>query len=251
MGQIDGALLAFFVSGAVTVALALGAMVFFLVLSQRKTLALHRKYTRDLLQAQEDERAWVAREVHDDAVQRLAVIANELSDVLPQSVSPEGNRVQGIVGEVQDLGISLRKLAHRLHPSAIDKGGIVPALEQLASDMHAGFGLDVQVQVEHQPATLSRESELALYRIAQESLRNVATHSGAREAKVRLAGESGQVVLEVSDHGKGLDPRNGPGGIGVMSMRERARLAGGTLTLTSQPGTGTIVRVVLPEVSHA
>jgi two-component system sensor histidine kinase UhpB len=98
---------------------------------------------------------------------------------------------------------------------------------------------------------LSRESELALYRIAQESLRNVATHSGVREAKVRLARESGQIVLEISDQGKGLEPRNGSVGIGVMSMRERARLAGGTLTLTSQPGTGTIVRVMLPEPSHA
>lgn len=247
----SSALWSFFLTGALSVAVLLGAMVVFLVLAQRKTLALHQKYTHDLLQAQEDERAWVAREVHDDAVQRLAVIANELSDVLPQSVSPEGNRVQGIVGEVQDLGISLRKLAHRLHPSAIDKGGIVPALEQLASDMHTGFGLEVRVQVDHHPTALSRESELALYRIAQESLRNVASHSGVREATVRLARDAGQVVLEVSDHGKGLDPRNGAGGIGVMSMRERARLAGGTLTLTSQPGTGTIVRVVLPEGSHA
>ncbi|HET9514629.1 MAG TPA: sensor histidine kinase [Gemmatimonadales bacterium] len=250
MGSIDGALLAFFISGALTVALALGAMVLFLVLSQRKTVALHRKYAQDLLKAQEDERAWVAREVHDDAVQRLAVIANELSDVLPQTVSPEGNRVQGIVGEVQDLGISLRKLAHRLHPSAIDKGGIVPALEQLASDMHAGLGLEVRVEVQHQPAALSRDSELALYRIAQESLRNVATHAGVLEATVRLARESGQVVLEISDQGGGLGPPNGAGGIGLMSMKERARLAGGTLTLTSRPGMGTIVRVVLPEVSH-
>jgi len=242
----SGALWVFFVTGALSVTIVLGTMGTLLVLSQRKTLALHRRYAQDLLRAQEEERAWIAREVHDDAVQRLAVIANELSSILPAAVSGgQANRIDGIVGEVQDLGISLRKLAHGLHPSAIDKGGIVPALEQLAADVGSGLGLDVRITIEQPPAGLSRDSELALYRIAQESLRNVARHAGVRQATLRLGRHNGRVVLEVADQGSGIS-RNGPAGIGLMSMRERARLAGGTLSISSRPGLGTTITATLP-----
>ena len=242
----SSALWVFFVTGALSVAIVLGTMGALMVLSQRKTLALHRKYAQDLLQAQEAERAWVAREVHDDAVQRLAAIANELSEVLPSSV-PEGdtNRVEGIVGEVQDLGISLRKLAHGLHPSAIDKGGIIPALDQLAADMGNTYDLEVARQLE-QPVGLPREHELALYRIAQESLRNVARHAGVKTATLTLAQQNGHVILQVKDRGSGDINPTGRTGIGLMSMRERARLAGGTLSIASRPGHGTTITARIP-----
>jgi two-component system sensor histidine kinase UhpB len=98
---------------------------------------------------------------------------------------------------------------------------------------------------------LSRESELALYRIAQESLRNVARHAGVRDARVRLGENEGQVVLEIADQGNGLVARNAPAGIGLMSMRERARLAGGTLAVSSRPGAGTTISVLLPQSQPA
>jgi signal transduction histidine kinase len=211
-------------------------------------LARERQYAQELLRAQEAERAWVAREVHDDAVQRLAAIANELSEVLPQTVAGVApNRVSGIVGEVQDLGVTLRQLAHGLHPSAIDKGGIVPALHQLAADLANAHGLMVDLIVEQSPAGLSRDAELTLYRIAQESLRNVARHAGVQRATLRLGRTNGTTVLEVIDQGSGIQSAPGKAGIGLRSMDERARLAGGQLSVASRPGEGTTITVRLPE----
>lgn len=242
-----GALWAFFVTGALSVAVALGALLIFFLLSQRKALARERQYAQDLLQAQEEERAWIAREVHDDAVQRLAVIANELSNVLPQAVAESGsNRIAGIVGEVQDLGVSLRKLAHGLHPSAIDKGGIVPALHQLAADLNAASGFTVDLMIGEIPR-LSRESELVLYRIAQESLQNAARHAGVQRAALRLGRDNGHAVMVVADQGSGLVSQPGRNGIGLRSMEERARLAGGTCRVEGQPGVGTTVTARIPE----
>jgi signal transduction histidine kinase len=242
-----GALWVFFVTGALSVAFALGALLVFFLLAQRKAMARERQYARDLLQAQEAERAWIAREVHDDAVQRLAVIANELSNVLPHAVQGIGsNRVSGIVGEVQDLGVSLRNLAHGLHPSAIDKGGIIPALHQLATDFNTSSGFIVDLVI-NDPPRLSRDAELAIYRIAQESLRNVARHAGVARATVRRGRHNGHAVLEVIDQGSGLVPLAARTGIGLRSMQERALLAGGTCRIESRPGIGTTVLARVPE----
>ncbi|MCI0455406.1 MAG: ATP-binding protein [Gemmataceae bacterium] len=248
MPSSDSALWTFFLTAALSVALALGGMALFLVLSQRKTLALHRRYARDLLQAQEAERAFVAREVHDDAVQHLAAIANELDAILPKT-SPDlgGQRVKGIVGEVNDLATSLRKLAHRLHPSGIDKGGVVAALQILGHDLHAAHNLEVRLDLPDLPLGLPRETELCMYRVAQEALRNVVTHSGVHEAEVSVRRDTTVVSLEVKDRGLGFTPGSkAASGIGMMSMRERAQLAGGELTVASRPGKGTTVRLTLP-----
>lgn len=247
----DNALWAFFLTSALTVAVAVGATAIFLVLSQRRTLALHRRHAQELLRAQEAERAWVAREVHDDAVQHLAAIANELRAVLPSAVpSLSAQRVEGLVGEVRDLSDALRKLAHGLHPSALDKGGAVPALQQLAITMRATDGFDVQLSLPDEPLGLAAEVELCLFRVAQEALRNAARHAGVREASLRLSRGEGTVCLEVMDQGAGMpEVPAASRGIGLLSMRERARLAGGTLEVTSRPGSGTTVRLTLPAIS--
>lgn len=253
MSGSDSALWSFFLTAAVSVTLALGGMAAFVVLAQRRTLALHRKYAQDLLQAQEAERAYVAREVHDDAVQHLAAIANELDAVLPQaSPSLAGQRVKGIVGEVSDLAASLRKLAHRLHPSAIDKGGVLPALAILAQDLSAADGFEVRLQLPAELPNLSHEAELCIYRVTQEALRNVVRHAGVSSAEVTLTPNGRVVTLEVRDTGAGFVTGAGRGsGIGVMSMNERARLAGGELTVTSRPGAGTTVRLTVPVAEPA
>lgn len=246
-----GALWVFFVTGALTVAIALGALLAFVLLAQRKALDREQRFARQLLQAQEAERAWVAREVHDDAVQRLAVISNELSQVLPGALAgSDPTRVSGIVGEVQDLGVSLRKLAHGLHPSAIDKGGLGPALQQLAADLNASSGFVVDLEISDVPR-LSRESELALYRIAQESLTNASRHAGVGRATVRLGHENGVAVLKVADQGSGMAAHSGRTGIGLRSMQERARLAGGSCRIVSQPGAGTTVIAQVPQRQDA
>jgi len=244
----SGALWAFFLTGALTVAAVLGAMIIFLVLAQRRTLALHRRHTQELLRAQEAERAWVAREVHDDAVQHLAAIANELRAILPEAVpSASAQRVEGMVGEVNDLAESLRVLAHRLHPSALDKGGAVSALALLAEQMHDASGFEVELSLPEAPLGLHPEVELCLFRVAQEALRNAARHAGVSRARVTLRRTNAHVELAIADQGAGMPAtRSASRGIGLLSMQERARLAGGRLQVASRPGEGTTVQLTLP-----
>lgn len=252
MPSSSGALWAFFLTGALTVAAVLGAMIIFLVLAQRRTLALHRRHTQELLRAQEAERAWVAREVHDDAVQHLAAIANELRAILPEAVpSAASQRVEGMVGEVNDLAESLRGLAHRLHPSALDKGGAGPALIQLAEQMHDANGFEVELSLPEAPLGLDPDAELCLFRIAQEALRNAARHAGVSRARVTLRRAGASVDLTVSDQGAGLPATPSRSrGIGLLSMQERARLVGGRLEVTSRPGEGTTIHLTLPVPSN-
>ena len=225
-----------------------------MILAQRRLLSLHQEHMRGLLTAQEEERAWVAREVHDDAVQRLAVLHHELRELERQGgaqVDGNGRRLDGIVAEVEDLASALRKLAHRLHPAAIEQAGLVTALRQLAGEISRTAGLPVDVQVEADGIRIPPREALALFRIAQEALRNAARHAEASRATVVLAADRDGLELRVEDDGRGFDVAAVPdGGIGLIGMRERARLVGGEADIQSGLRGGTVVsaRVPLPEV---
>lgn len=221
-----------------------------MVIGQRRLVALHRGYAQRLLAAHEEERARVAREVHDDAVQRLALLHHELEafDAETSLPAPQRRRFGGILGEVQDLSASLRQLAHRLHPALIEQAGLVPALAQLAEEMGRGFGLAVHLDLGSSAPALSPEGALVLYRVAQEALRNVAQHAEVAEATVALRATDAEVRLVVADRGRGFD-REGRGrlpGLGLIGMNERAQLLGGGATVESRPGEGTTVTVRLP-----
>ncbi len=249
-----------FLVAALTVGVIVLALGIALVITQRRFLALHRAYAERLLKAQEEERAWVAREVHDDALQRVAMLVHELHDwaaeargeeAPPDPARLEATRIEAMRAELEDLAVMLRRVAHRLHPTLIDQAGLVPALEGLASDVGRATGVRVQVERPAGFPTLPREAALHLYRIAQEALRNVVTHAGVPAARVALAAADGRVTLAVSDEGRGFataDPARRRG-LGLISMSERARLAGGTLELTSDAGAGTTVRVTVPLVT--
>ncbi len=231
---------------------ALGAA---LVISQHRVLGLHRDYGRRLLATQDQERAWVAREVHDDVVQRIAVLRHEVEGyrALAGVLTPEQERrLEGLDGEIEDLGVALRQLAHRLHPSTLDHGDLRVALAQLAEETGRLHGLFVQVDAELPPDFRAPELTLAAYRIGQEALRNVARHAGVTGARVSAVVRDGRLVLTVRDEGRGFDlhaPAGGaarPPGLGLLTMRERAIQAGGSTEIRSAPGEGTTVRVTLP-----
>jgi len=248
-----------FIGGVLAAVILLAGFVAAVVLSQRRYLNLHRAHARQVLEAQEQERAWVSREVHDDAVQRVALIGRECAAVAESGsgVSREqGEQLRAIQNELRDLGTFLRRLAHRLHPPLIDRGGLPAALAALCKEV----GQTHAVQVEHWIPSddtlgqLSPQSAIALYRIAQEALQNVAKHAATTTATLELVTSPDTVELVIRDQGWGFNTSKnhrppggeGGGGIGLMSMKERAVLAGGEVAVTSSPGAGTEVRARIP-----
>jgi signal transduction histidine kinase len=221
-----------------------------MVIAQRRLVALHRGFAQRLLAAQEEERARVAREVHDDAVQRLAMLSHELTELqgVPDRSAAERHRLAGIRGDVDDLTVSLRKLAHQLHPSVIEQLGLVPALRQLADEVGRG-GLTVTLDLPAVAPPLRADRALVLFRVAQEALRNVAQHAGVSQARLTVAAADHAVTLTIVDRGRGFDPAAGrrERGLGLIGMNERAALVGGRAAIDARPGQGTSVTVSVPQ----
>lgn len=243
-----------FVATILAVVVLVGGLGIAMVIAQRRLVAVHRSYTQRLLEAHEEERARVAREVHDDAIQRLVVVKHELDELGASGHGLDAVRLHhldGIRNEVQDLADALRKLAHRLHPAAIEQAGVSVALAQLAEEMERASDVRVELDLPDAPLDLSRDASLALFRIAQESLRNVVRHSGVNRASLTLRGAGPVAELVIRDAGAGFDPNAGTrAGIGLVGIDERARLVGGTARIHSAPGSGTTVTVRVP-LSHS
>jgi len=222
-----------------------------LVIHQRRFLGMHRSYASRLLATQDEERAWVAREVHDDALQRLALLRHECERVAalePPLPTAQRDAVLAIRQELEDLGVLLRGLAHRLHPALIDQGGLCAALTGLASEVERSAGLPVRLLLPEEPPAIDAGAALAIYRIAQEALRNAVQHAGVTEVHLVLTGTDHGYELEVSDAGRGFNterPARGAG-LGLIAMRERVNLADGKLSISSRPGAGTVVRASFP-----
>lgn len=245
-----------YVAAAAAVAVILAALAAALFIYQRHNLRLHRSYAKKLLEAHEEERAWVAREVHDDALQRVAMLQHELSEWDTGELATGGHpertalRVEALRSELQDLGVMLRRVAHRLHPAIIDQAGLLPALSQLANDVARASGIEIETTFDDggRSEHLSRERSLQLYRIVQEGLRNVTKHSGARRACIGVRATPTDIVVTIQDFGRGFEASDPTAstGLGLISMAERTRLADGRYELWSKPGEGTTVRVSVP-----
>jgi signal transduction histidine kinase len=219
-----------------------------LVIAQRRRLSMHRDYSQRVLSAHEEERAWVARELHDDMLQRVAMVRHELDSLwatLSSAATPaEAHRLRALNAELVDLGVALRTVAHRLHPTIVDQLGLPRALEALGGEFARG-GLDVQVAVPTD-ASIPAPVAHAAYRIAQEALRNIVKHAGVKEAQMLLDVDAPGLILRISDNGRGFTSSAGTPGLGLASMRERAALIHGTVQVKSKPGGGTVVEAVLP-----
>ncbi len=207
---------------------------------QLETLA--KRLTRQ----REEERARLSRELHDETAQVLAALSLELGS-LEESLNPsEAVRVQVASRLVREGIASIRAVTDRLRPPLLDDLGLVPALHALVEMYGRDAGLTVDFDAAVQEITTDPERELTLYRALQESLANVARHSGVRTARVKLAEREGCVALEVEDSGTGTTEREVWTGGGLAGLRERLERLDGSIAVTSQPGQGTIVRVVLP-----
>jgi PAS domain S-box-containing protein len=216
-----------------------------------------KRLTGRLLEAQEVERRRVARELHDDINQGLALLSMEM-DLLarsrPVSAAEIADRLQGISGRVKELSSSVHDLSHQLHPSKLEHLGLVAAVRGLCRELEHSHGLQVKFTHHPDPGEVPVDTALCLYRIVQEALRNVVRHSGTDHAVVELNGTPDGIRLRVSDDGIGFDPTaHGNGGLGLVSMRERLYLIGGQMVINSRPAGGTRidVRVPLPEAAES
>ncbi len=204
-----------------------------------------RDSTRRALGAQEGERLRIARELHDEVGQQLTALLLQLSSARRQA----GEELQPILAEAHALAREsledIRRVARELRPEALDDLGLPSALAALCERLRQQAGLVVERDVQPVLPALSGEEELVLYRVAQEALTNVLRHAGVDRAALSLRVADDGIVLEVRDDGRGFEVE---GAIhnGLIGMRERALLVGGTLEVRSRPGAGTLVRLSLP-----
>ncbi|MEW6048408.1 MAG: sensor histidine kinase [Bacillota bacterium] len=213
-----------------------------------------RQLAKQLVSAQEHERNRIARELHDDAVQALVVLARRL-DELATATEPAATMADQLQ-EARKLARhaveAIRRVMRGLRPPVLEDLGLVPALRQLAAEMTGADGPRVAVYVAGRLERLDPECELGLYRIAQEAMCNVMHHARASRAAVCVTFRPGIVRLAVCDDGVGF-PRDTnrasggvTGGLGLLGMAERARSIGGQLRIYSKPGRGTTLLVTVP-----
>jgi signal transduction histidine kinase len=212
-------------------------------LSQR----VSRDAVRRVVEAQELERARLARELHDETGQALTSILLGLKS-LEDSAAGDG---RAAVAELRALVVStlqdVRRLAVELRPAALDDFGLVPAIERLRDSVEEQSELSVDVQSELGDERLPADTETALYRIAQEAFTNVLKHAGAHRVAVKLSRRDDAVTLVVHDDGKGFDQAEiRDGSLGLVGMRERVALLGGRLAIESSEGAGTMLRAEVP-----
>jgi len=219
------------------------------ITEQRRIQEVLRDLGSRLIAAQEEERSRVARELHDDLNQRMALLSMELEQLESERKSPRvlHKHVQRLQEHVDEIAADIHRLSYRLHPSKLDHLGLAPAVESLCRELSSDR-LTVHYEQSGFPATLTPDVTLCLFRIAQEALRNCVKHSNAEVALVSLDRVDGEIHLSVSDDGCGFDANSSAmqQGLGFTSMRERLRLVQGTMDIRSRPLHGTTIQVSVP-----
>ena len=218
--------------------------------SQAKLLVSYdriRHLSRRLLGEQEAERARIARELHDDINQQLAILSVDLdrlrSDQLPVH---SANRLSRALETTQGISTSVRELSHRLHPARLQLMGLVASLDGLRRDLSPPH-LSISFCHHDVPAEIDQNVALSLFRVAQEALANAVKHSDAGHVWIDLTGAPSSVALTIADDGKGFDVDDvANAGLGLVSMKERVEAVGGILEIHATPGVGTRLSVIVP-----
>jgi len=209
---------------------------------------LHELPSR-LIQAQEEERQRIARELHDDIGQRLSLLMVELEQVnreLPVVSINKYREFAEVLQGIDEVTTDIHQLSHRLHSSKLQYLGLKAALRELCQKISAKYEIVIFQRLDDIP-DLAYDMQLCFYRVAQEALNNVVRHSNSRTGFVRLTKSKRTARLEIADSGNGFDPASIREGLGLASMRERLRSINGTFSITSSPGHGT---QVVAEVGH-
>jgi signal transduction histidine kinase len=206
--------------------------------------------TGKLIEAQEEERRRIGRELHDGLNQQLAMFAVELG-LLARQAPPEATEliasILSLRQRAEGLSDDLRLITHQLHPAALEHLGLVSALRSLCAEFSRHEGIRVWFSIEKELGRVPSDIAICLYRIAQEALRNVAKHSGASEAWVRIVENRNEIQLSIEDKGVGFKLTSNPtSGLGLVSIQERVQIVQGMINIHSAPGEGTMIRVYVP-----
>jgi PAS domain S-box-containing protein len=203
-----------------------------------------------LIVAQEEERKNIARELHDDLNQQVAALAiglGKLEQQMPNSDDGMSKTLKKLEHRTQQLSERIRQISHQLHSSTLEHVGLPEALKLFCSEFTDQKEISVTLDIRDDMKFIPSDAALCLYRVAQESLRNVAKHSGAKNAEVRLARNHQSLELRIADHGAGFNTKQrNLRGLGLISIEERVKLLHGKFEVKSQPGCGTELRVNIP-----
>jgi PAS domain S-box-containing protein len=204
-------------------------------------------FTGKLILAQETERRRIARELHDDIGQRIAVLAIEL-ETLQANKGHVGQMASKLYSDTKEIAASLRAISHNLHSTGLEVLPIGTALKALCKDFSFGQpSIRTTFSEGGVPTTLSHDAKLCVYRVAQEALQNISKHSGASQVRMELTARGDRLDLTISDNGHGFDVgERADLGLGLSSMRERLKALGGLMIIRSAPGKGTTIDASLP-----
>jgi signal transduction histidine kinase len=215
-----------------------------------------QRLSGQLLRLQDEERRRIARDLHDSTGQDLVALATTLSQ-LHASIPSSSRKLRKFASQCQALADQcvreVRTLSYLLHPPMLDEAGLEDAIRHYAGGFMERAGIEVELEISPRLGRTKPDAEMALFRVVQESLTNIQRHSGSRKAKIRIERDPGMITLEISDKGSGIpgNPRRQNGklsielGVGIPSMRERAKLIGGRLEIESD-SSGTTVHVTIP-----
>jgi PAS domain S-box-containing protein len=212
--------------------------------------SLHQLSGR-LIRAQEEERSRIARELHDDFSQRLALLGIGLGQLwkkLPESDEEARSAILELLKSTKEISSDIHTLSHQLHSSKLEHVGLVPALAGLCHEISQKYKIEVRFTENGFPADAPKAVALCLFRVAQEALANVVKYSEALLAQVQLTADANDFSLRISDNGRGFDTgrQNPSAGIGLIGMSERLRLVDGSFAVTSELMSGTTVTASVP-----
>jgi PAS domain S-box-containing protein len=205
--------------------------------------------SRTLLEAQEQERTRIARELHDDIGQKLALLSVEISQM--KETLPHGelrSQMDALEKQAVEISADTQSLSHELHSSKLEYLGLVLAMKNFSKEFEDKHNVEIEFDGGDVPSVVPQNIALCLFRVMQEGLRNSLKHSGVRFFKVNVQGSPTEIRLSVRDSGVGFEPElaKGTQGLGLISMRERVRLVNGTISITSSPQSGAEIRVFVP-----
>jgi PAS domain S-box-containing protein len=215
-----------------------------------------RELSGRLINAHEEERSRLSRELHDDLAQRVALQAAELGALrgqLKDATTTVSAQLATLSAQTAEMSSALHRLSHELHPARLPSLGLETSIRRLCRDVAEAHHLVIDVEISGSLDGIDNDEALCIYRIAQEALQNVVKHSGTTRASVTLAAQADGATLTVGDEGVGFDQRTvrGKDTLGLVSMRERARLVQGQFEVTTEPGKGTHVQVTVPVITAA
>jgi len=218
---------------------------------KRALQANESAFLKGILQGQESERSRLARELHDAAAQNISALAIHVSALAEGSIENFKERAQELAALASETGDSVRRMALDLHPMELDLLGLTAALQQFSNTIQKNSAAKITIQIEgdNHEELMSPEALLTCYRVCQEAISNSVIHAQATLIEILIGWESSLLTLTVTDDGIGFDPETtGPKDLpmGIISMRERAKLADGSLLISSDSKTGTTLRLELP-----